>query len=56
MKNKEKKKRNVWKSIVIIIVIAATITGVVKHCDKLEKESYDKGYEIGNEEGYDKGC
>ena len=55
MKNKEKKKRNVWKSIVIIIVIVATITGVVKHCDKLEKESYDKGYEIGKEEGYDKG-
>ena len=55
MKNKEKKKRNIWKSIVIIIVIAVAIGGVVKHCDKLEKESYDKGYEIGEKEGYDKG-
>ena len=55
MKNNEKKKRNIWKSIVIIIVIASTVTGVVKHCDKLEKESYDKGYEVGKKEGYDKG-
>ena len=55
MKNLEKKKRNVWKSIVIIIVIAVAISGVIKHCDKLEKESYDKGYKTGEKAGYDKG-
>ena len=55
MKSSEKKKRNVWKSIVIIIVIAVAISGVIKHCDKLEKESYDKGYKIGEKDGYDKG-